>query len=80
MSTSTAALNEHLDRLAREVKRLQRLARPPRPPRWPWVFAALLAVGGSIAVLRALRCVEEVPPMVAPITPTGDAAQHLWLP
>ena len=81
MSAASEALTAHLDQLAAEVKRLQQLARPPRPPRWPWLVVALLLLGGSFAVWHALHTSdEEQPPIVAPITPTGDAAQRLWLP
>ncbi len=73
-------LSQHIKQLSREVERLRRLTRPRRP-RWPLVLSAVLFVLMGAAVWQALRSgVEEAPPVVAPITPTGDAAQRLWLP
>ena len=72
-------LHRHVEELSRQLAQLQRLTRP-RPKRWPWALG--LAAAALFAALAAysLRQFDEAPPVVAPITPTGDAAQRLWLP
>lgn len=70
-------LRRHVEELADQLAQLRRLVKPP-PRRWPWVVA--IAVGLAFAALTAQSLLEEVPPVLAPITPTGDAAQRLWLP
>ncbi len=84
MSVHHPALVEHVRQLSAQADALRKLIEPPAPPpprsRWPWLVGVAIGLGFALLTAYSLRRFDEAPPIVAPIVPTGDAAQRLWLP
>ena len=73
-------IHRHVQELSAQLAQLQCLIKP-RPRRWPRILAVgATALFATLTAYSLHQFDQAPPPVVAPIAPTGDAAQRLWLP